>query len=275
MISLSRIAFSSIRFTTRVWPFAFGKDFATRVGAFATRIGVLGSAWYEVRPGLWMRLNARDLIPQTILLEGMWDPILTDLVERSLCPGDVFIDVGAHVGYFTLLAARRVGAAGTVLSIEPNPFALKHLRENVERNRIENVWIEDVACGDARDVTRLYVHTESNTSMASLSGANVAGRRSVAVSRTTLDRLCEDRGVTRATLVKIDVEGAELSVLRGMSRILSEMQPVIVLELEPRLLRAFETSRDAVATLLQGFGYTLSPLGGHANYVCRPSGHGA
>jgi len=70
MISFSRMALSSIRFVRRVWPFQFCKDFATYVGAFATKIGLLGSEWYEFQLGLWMRLNVRDLIQQTILLKG-------------------------------------------------------------------------------------------------------------------------------------------------------------------------------------------------------------
>jgi len=118
---------------------------------------VLDGAWYEFRPGLWIRLNARDLVQQTILLESMWDPALTDLVETTLGPGDALINVGAHVGYFTLLASQRVRPAGSVLSIERNPFALKQLRQNVEHSRLRNVRIEDIACRDEHDVARLHL----------------------------------------------------------------------------------------------------------------------
>ena len=79
-----------------MWPFQFWKDFAPYVGAFATKIGLLDSEWYEFRPGLWMRLNVRDLVQQTIFLEGVWDPSLTKFIEDNLRPSDVFIDVGAH-----------------------------------------------------------------------------------------------------------------------------------------------------------------------------------
>jgi FkbM family methyltransferase len=269
-MSISRVALSSIRLATRLWPLPFGKGVPAYIGAFATKLGLLHATWYEFQPGLWMQLNARDMIQQTILLEGTWDPFLTQFIEENLKPGDVFLDVGAHVGYFTLLAARRVTGTGTVLSIEPNPQALEQLRQNVARSRLANVLIADTACGDSYDPVRLYLHTESNSSMASLSAANATGGAAVDVRCTPLDSLCQDRGLHRVDLVKIDVEGAELSVLRGMKRILRDIRPVIVLELEPRLLSSFGETSESVHTLFAGYDYHVTPLGGHSNYVCRP-----
>lgn len=91
------MALSSIRLASRVWPFGFGKDLPGHLGPFPTKIGLLNSEGYEFQPGRWMRLNLPDLIPQTILLGRVWDPSLTNFLERSLNPADVFIDVGAHV----------------------------------------------------------------------------------------------------------------------------------------------------------------------------------
>lgn len=270
MPSFSKVGLSAIRFTRRAWPFPFGRDFPVRVGAFATRIGLLRSDWFEFQPGLWMKLNARDLIQQTILLEGRWDPSLTNFIEKTVSSGDVVVDVGAHVGYFTLLAAGRVGPTGTVLSIEPNSFAVKELRQNVERSHLHNVLVEHTACGNSHTNVQLFLHTESNSSMASLSSANASSAVAVEVPCTTLDELCRQRGLSRIALVKIDVEGAELLVLHGMTRIMRKMRPAIVLELEPHLLAGFATSVTAIVRLLEDFDYSIWPLGGHANYVCWP-----
>jgi len=267
---LSRMALSSIRLASRAWPFPFGKDFTSYVGAFATKVGLLGSEWYEFQPGLWMRLNMRDLVQQTILLEGVWDPSLTKFIQSNLSSGDVFVDVGAHVGYFTLLASRRVGPSGTVLAIEPNPFALDQLRQNVERNDLRNVLVVPTACGASRGAVKLYLHSESNSSMASMYPGEATASSAVEVPCTKLDELCQQRGVQRMKLVKVDVEGAELFVLRGMTRIMREMRPGIVLELHPQLLEDVGTPLDAVMALLREFDYVLEPLGGHSNYVCRP-----
>lgn len=274
-MSFSKVALSSIRFATRVWPFPVGQGLPSYLGAFATRVGVLKAEWYEFQPGLWMKLNSQDLIQQTILLEGAWDPPLTQLVQSRLGAGDVFIDVGAHVGYFTLLASQRAGPTGTVLAIEPNPVAREQLRENVSRSRLDNVLIEASACGECRTTVDLHLHTASNSSMASLSTANARGGTTVSVPCTTLDVLCQERGIGRVTLVKIDVEGAELSVLRGMTRILGELRPIIVLELDAQLLAGFGTPLADVLAVFDDFDYVVSPLGGHSNYVCRPRLAGA
>jgi FkbM family methyltransferase len=230
---------------------------------------LLGSEWYEFQPGLWMRLNVRDLIQQTVLLEGIWDPSLTDFIKSALSPGDVFIDVGAHVGYFTLLASRRVGPTGTVLAVEPNPVAATELEENVKRSRLSNVLVEHTACGDSQRVVQLYLHTDSNSSMASLSTANATGGPAVVVPCIPLDQLLQERALTRANLVKIDVEGAELLVLRGMRETMRDLAPVIVLELEPQLLKGCSATVDQVLGLLAASDYSCAPLGGHSNYVCR------
>ena len=273
MTIFSRVAVASLRSVRRLWPFQCGKDLAAYVGAVSTRIGLVGAEWYEFRPGLWMLLNMRDLVQQTILLEGAWDPDLSTFIETNLSPGDVFIDVGAHVGYFTLLAARRVGPRGTVLSIEPNPFALDQLRRNVERSHLRNVLMEHTACGESRATVPLYLQTESNSSMASLYFGKASSAGAVDVRCTPLDDLCQERGLHRVMLVKIDVEGAELFVLRGMKRIMREMRPAIVIELHPHLLEDVGTPLHEVLALLQELDYVLEPMGGHSNYLCRPRGN--
>ncbi len=274
MSSLSRVALSAIRFARRVWPFKCGRELATYAGAFATKLGLLHSEWYEFRPGLWMQLNVRDLVQQTIFLEGVWDPALTGFIDKTLRPGDVFVDVGAHVGYFTLLASSRVGPAGRVLSIEPNPFALEQLERNVERSQLQNVLVKHTACGELDRVVQLYLHTESNSSMASLYTGSAAGTVAVEVRCTTLDQLCVEHSLERVKLVKIDVEGAELSVLHGMKRLMREARPSIVVELHPQLLEEVGTPMPMVLALLKECDYSLEPLGGHANYICRPRGTG-
>ena len=268
-LSFSKLALESIRLARRSWPFNFGKDFPNHLGAVATRLGLIGPEWFEFKPGLWMQLNVTDLIQETILLEGMWDPCLTNFIESNLKPGNVFIDIGAHVGYFTLLAANKVGDSGKVLAVEPNPFALKDLQQHVERSDLKNVVIEHSACGESNGVVNLFLHTESNTSMASLSNSNASGGSSVEVPCQPLDQLFEKHALKKADLIKVDVEGAELSVLRGMRNVMLEFSPMIVLELEPDLLKSFGTSKEQVLEFFAECGYFVESLGGHSNFVCR------
>jgi len=230
----------------------------------------LKPVWYEFKPGLWMQLRIQDMTQETILLEAGWDPLLTEFTKEALADGSVFIDVGANAGYFTLIAAQCVGDSGKVLSIEPNPSVAKQLKVNVERSRLSNVIIEEAACSDSQSPLTLYIPDESKLGQASLSKANAGSIESVNVRSVTLDQLILDNALETVTFVKIDVEGAELMVLRGMTETLRRYKPIIVLELEPDLLAELGTTKDDVIGFLSKFSYSTVSLGGHANYVCRP-----
>ena len=267
--SWSSFSVDVIREVTRRWPIAAGKDLPTHFGAFAARVGLLKPVWYEFQPGLQMCLNIRDLIHQTILIEGLWDPQLTSFVKERLHPGAVFVDIGAHSGYFSLLAANLVGPAGIVLAVEPSPKAILELKRNIEVSKLNNVIVEGVACGDASGPTFLYLHDDSNSSMSSLSSKNVAGEK-VSVQCLGLDTLVEKHALPKVDLIKIDVEGAELGVLRSGKRTIQQQLPTIVMELDPVLLQGFDSKLEDVLSLLSEMNYEVTALGGHNNFVCQP-----
>ena len=270
MAFLSKLALSSIRNTHRAWPMKLGKELPARAGAFAAKRGFLKAEWFEFQPGLWMKLNVGDMIQETILLEGVWDPALTAMIQSTLKPGDVFLDVGAHAGYCTLLAAKQVGPTGVVLACEPNPASVRQLEANIERSRLGNVIVESTAIGDSTDPVTLFLNAESNSGMASLSKANVSGNTGLSVQCAPLDELVRKHGIERADLVKIDVEGAEMLVLRGMKDILRRLRPTVVLELEPHLLSSFGVTVSDVTQFLEDVDYSVSSLGMHSNFIGRP-----
>ena len=271
MPSLSTSIVSAIKLARRVLPAGRARELPNHFGAYLAKVSWLKPVWHEFQPGLWMELNIRDLIQETILLEGVWDPILSDFIRSTLRPGDVFVDVGANAGYFALLAAQCVGASGRVLAIEPNPSVATQLLKNIQRSRLRNVITEEVACSDTLEPLVLYLHDDSNSGRASVSRGNANGVEEVEVQSTTFDRLVNKHNLQRIRLVKIDVEGAESLVLKGMVNTMQELQPLIVLELESELLRAFSSSVEAVVKFLEGFNYSVTSLGGHANFICVPA----
>jgi FkbM family methyltransferase len=130
----------------------------------------------------------------------------------------VFVDIGANAGYFALLASRSVGASEKVLAVEPNPTMAQQVRQNVARSGLLNVTTEEVACAGVAGVQTLYLGDAYNIGSTSLCGENVTWTKSAEVKCTPVDVLVERHALTRVDVVKIDVEGTELEVPRGIDQ---------------------------------------------------------
>lgn len=167
--------------------------------------------------GWVVRGNTTDWIQRTLFYFGVWEPNLSRWLEQRLAAGDVFIDVGANVGYFTLLAADCVGESGRVVAIEPMPEIYELLAHHVAVNALRNVRaINEAALGPGKVGTvTLYRGEEENLGSTSLlqrcphSGtARVTGR--------PLAAMLTDEECRRARIIKIDVEGAEADAILGL-----------------------------------------------------------
>jgi FkbM family methyltransferase len=170
-----------------------------------------------------VRTDLRGLqfsIPQRFVEQYLlqeYEPITTEAFLGSLREGMVVIDVGAHIGYYTLLAARSAGSAGTVHAVEPCDENRDVLQENIRINGLENVVIHPCAAGRGRG-NRAFHLTGSSDSHGFYPHPCTETVRTIEVAETPLDEIIQ--GPVHA--VKIDVEGAEIEVLQGMSRILRE-----------------------------------------------------
>jgi len=186
-----------------------------------------------------------------------YEPGATDAVLSRLTPGGVFIDIGANAGYFSVLAGLCVGSAGQVFAFEPNPLVREQLQHHVDLNGIGNrVTVADVALADrCQDDVPFFVSCwQDNTGISSLTpSAETIARgglredRTIAVRVRTFDAWAAAIHLPRIDLIKIDVEGAELQVLSGMSQTFAANPPRALI---------CETRPDSpAADLLRGQGY--------------------
>lgn len=179
------------------------------------------------------------------------------LTLGALCrPGDVVIDVGANVGYTSLIAGRAVGSAGLVFSLEPSSAPYELLEAN--SRLAENIRPLRLAAGAVQGIAELSVSgTDSDTSSlqrAAVLNAQTAER----VPMATLEQLCRDKGVV-PDVVKVDVEGGEWDVLRG----LGDHRPrSLMVEVNPRASRAFGYAPSDMCSWLQFNGYELTMTDG-------------
>ena len=166
--------------------------------------------------------------------KGDYEIEVVRFIRRVIRPGMVCVDIGAHVGYFSLLMAKLVGPRGRVISFEPTARSNSILRENSECNNFRNIIIEPSAVGDAEGETVFYEATPgfevyNSVVQTGHPAAHAAVFAPNKVPLVTLDSYLESKGIRKVDLIKIDVEGSELLALRGMRRTLHENPGVILL----------------------------------------------
>ncbi|MEM1113640.1 MAG: FkbM family methyltransferase [Pseudomonadota bacterium] len=203
---------------------------------------------------LRMRLHgAHDrFVSERLREEGIWEPYETSLLRRLLRPGGIFLDVGANIGYFTLLAAHWVGPAGGVFAVEPDPANFALLRDNLTLNSLlERVVLLNAGMAERDGETRLYL-SEDNLGDHQLH-PDEPGRRSIAVPLVNATAWLEGR-CAQLDVIKVDTQGAEHAVLSGLLPFLLKQQSPfhLLIELTPFSLRAAGTHGRALIELLEG-----------------------
>jgi FkbM family methyltransferase len=187
----------------------------------------------------------------------------TVLVASVLRPGDVFVDVGAHVGYFSVLASAMVGPTGQVVSFEPEPGNYAQLINHIRLNKLANVLPIHCAAGAEETVLDLHINSDNDGGHALwdvrrhvLNEKSRAAPRAHPVFVATLDRVLANVAVGRVRAIKIDVEGNEHSVLRGARETLEKHQvPFVVAEINRDGLGALGSSEDALREYMASLGY--------------------
>jgi FkbM family methyltransferase len=216
--------------------------------------------------GMPIEVDPRDVIGAEILRSYMWESETVRFVWGWLRAGMTVLDVGAHVGQYTLLASGLVGPAGRVIAFEPHPVLGPVLRRNVSRAGGQNVTVLPVALGRAPGPATLVLHPPDNFGGSSLRPDDASADHARAtVEVTTLDEAMGRLGRPPVDLAKIDVEGAELDVLEGARGTLAA-NPGIVLIVEfmrANPLRFGRTVEDLEARLRElGFQlFTLTKYG--------------
>jgi FkbM family methyltransferase len=189
--------------------------------------------------------------------------------KRWLAAGDVVLDVGAHVGLFTLLASRLVGPHGEVHAYEPVPANFERLQENIALNRLSNVRPNRVAVSDEEGEVSLGLRDERLVGNSTCDYTVGAELSSVTAPTTSLDGYLDAQGPARVRLIKIDVEGFEYRVLAGLERTLTEAPPgAIMFELNAQLLYEHGSSPTSLIERLNDHGYEMHQLG-HAGQLKR------
>ncbi|MFE1175196.1 FkbM family methyltransferase [Streptomyces sp. NPDC058773] len=211
----------------------------------------------RTRFGAEMLVDTQDLIQRYVYLFGLWEPHMTHWLRRRLRPGDTYIDVGANVGYFSLLAAQLVGKQGRVVAVEASPTFHTRVRAHAERNGYDTIRTVNCAVADARKTVTLILASSANMGAASIVPYDGPAELTLDVEAYPLPELLDPDELAAARVIKIDVEGAEGAAIRGLAPVLDTLRPdaEITVEVTPERMEALGESPAELLHTMREHGF--------------------
>ncbi|MEU7185398.1 FkbM family methyltransferase [Streptomyces sp. NPDC039022] len=216
----------------------------------------------RTRFGATIVTDTQDLIQRYIYLFGVWEPHLTRWLERRLRPGDVFVDVGANIGYYSLLASRLVGENGAVVALEASPDFHRVLRKQVVINGCRNVRAVNAAISDREEMLTFTLASSHNMGANSIVPYAGEAESTFEVAAQPLSEVLSADELARARVIKIDVEGAEGSVVRGLVPLLGQLRPdaELAIEVTPQRMLELGESAEELLGALRANGFHMYRL---------------
>lgn len=212
-----------------------------------------------------MQLHLSDFIQQQIFFVGFYDFAGISYLKKTLQAGDVFFDIGANVGSFSLIASKQVQSAGKVYAFEPVHQTFKQLTYNYSLNQFTQTTLIHQAIADKKGYIELNVSDQSNTGMSSILNHDAENGKIEIVPCITLDEFVTENKISTIKLIKMDIEGAEYLALQGMSHILQHVRPTVMIELNATIIQKNPSQHQKLLALMASYQYSLKGIDSNGN----------
>lgn len=190
----------------------------------------------------------------SLRFKGVFEPVQTRKFIKSVKKGDTVFDIGANVGYYAVLASKLVGIKGKVYAVEPDRKNVELLKKNIELNNCLNVEVVPLALG-AENKISYFLSDQANPGESKIS--EKVTRELVRVK--TLDTLVKEKSIRKVDVIKLDVEGGEVDVLRGAKKLIAASKNLkIFVECNPKALKNFGEDKIALIAFLKGSGFDIN-----------------
>ena len=198
-------------------------------------------------PARWFRYFEPDYEKENVLF-----------LQNTVKPGHTGIDVGAHLGLMSVIAAQLSGPNGRVFAFEPSPSTFSVLKKVCGLNRFApQITCIQAAVTEKAEEVSFYLSSDKGSNSNSLVQKHALNRTAIRIPGISLDVFAEEQKLSRLDWIKIDAEGSELSVLRGATTCMSRFRPAMVLAIHPRLIKNNGHEIAAIYRLLSAQRYTV------------------
>lgn len=205
--------------------------------------------------GNMMCVDCRDMgVAPSLIMHNIFEEYQTKLTKELIKPGMVVVDIGANIGYYSLIAAKLVGPTGKVYAFEPEPRCFALLVKNIRLNKIGNVFAIQKAVSNKAGTRKFFVD-KINWGGSSFSKDNPAKRdRAIIIKTTTLDNFFKGKQID---FIKIDTQGAEGLIIAGGEKLIKNNDLKIIMEFSPLALRNVGEDPSALLQRLQELGFEI------------------
>jgi len=203
-------------------------------------------------------------IDEDIARDGFWEKDLSEQFMRRIKKGDIFLDIGANIGYYSLFAASFLDGTGKVYSFEPLPELCEQMHRSIEENNFSNIEVFNLGLSDKEGEREIYIRDEniggsSLSQLSNLTSVKIFGAKKIKVKKLDL-LLNNNLGVD---IIKIDVEGHEYEALKGAASVLKKNHPLIFMEFSPVFyVRDYAEKPYELILFLRNLGYSFFTLDG-------------
>lgn len=208
----------------------------------------------KYRKSIYLELDISDWIQQNLYFLNEYEEREVRFVECFLKEGDVFVDLGANIGLFSLVASQVIGTKGRVYAFEPGKESYGALCKHIKLNKAKNIHAEKLAVTDKEGTVVLHIdEKEANKGGASAYPSQFS--KVETATTTSLDTYFAQESIASVALIKMDIEGGEYLALKGMQGILERYKPALLIELDPEVLNRTSFTQTEIEDILFKMGY--------------------
>ena len=210
---------------------------------------------------LRLRIYPGNEVFRSIFVQGIYDPNMVVVLNALLPEKGVLIDIGANMGYCSLLMSRTVGEDGKIFAIEPSERDFLRLIDNISLNKLNNVSVYRLAISDTSGEVEISIASEERSSLNTLgtefSNKAIDKLRTEKVEATTLDHFIEQEEIDKIDVIKMDIEGSEFRALLGANASIEMFRPALILGINKNSLKANDSSVEDIEKILRNLRYKM------------------